>query len=370
MNDRLCILIDIASKVTDEHLAQIVTYAADRLASEEKAATDHEPVEGANAGQSDQPKNAAENTDKTPAEPCSCSSKSDKTEQEHHGLMPCPHCGSSSVNRFGSKRGKPRFRCKVCNKTFVTTTNTIMYYSHQDAKSWETAANDTVNGVPLRKTAENLKVSEYTSFRMRHKMLMALEQRENSGVVLQGECELDETYVLESHKGKKIPGYWRGPRKHGAVAQKPGLSNEQVCIMTGIERGGPAYANTQNTATPSRNEIISAFHEHIAKGSHIICDGASGYDVLYNVLNCDVTHTHTHGINKVNGFHSFIKRRYDHGYHGLATKYLNRYNSLFGLVYGRVQQAAESMRKLIGNNQGNGNFFKVSALKTENLLTV
>jgi len=245
-----------------------------------------------------------------------------------------------------------------------------MYYSHQDAASWAAAANDTINGLPLRETAENLEVSEYTSFRMRHKMLMALEQRENSGVVLQGECELDETYVLESHKGKKIPEYWRGPRKHGAVAQKPGLSNEQVCIMTGIERGGHAYANTQNVAMPSRNEIISAFHEHIAEGSHVICDGASGYDVLFDALNCDVTHTHAHGINKVNGFHSFIKRRYYSCYHGLATKYLNRYNSLFGLVYGRVQQAAESMRKLVCNNQGTGNFFKTSAVKTENLLTV
>ena len=77
-----------------------------------------------------------------------------------------------------------------------------MYYSHQSADSWNSTANDTITGVPLSKTAENLDVSQYTAFRMRHKMLMALEQHEPSSVVLHGDCELDETFVLESHKGK------------------------------------------------------------------------------------------------------------------------------------------------------------------------
>jgi hypothetical protein len=140
--------------------------------------------------------------------------------------------------------------------------------------------------------------------------------------------------------------------------------------MTGIERGGSAYATTVNMAAPSKSEIVTAFHEHIAEGSHVICDGATGYDVLFDDLKCDVTHTHPHGINSVNGFHSFIKHRYDHGYHGLSTKYINRYNSMFGLVYGRVQQAKESLKRLICSNQGTGNFFKVSAIKREYLLVV
>jgi hypothetical protein len=36
---------------------------------------------------------------------------------------------------------------------------------------------------------------------------------------------------LESLKGRKIPeNYYRKPRKHGAKAAKPGLSNEQICV--------------------------------------------------------------------------------------------------------------------------------------------
>ena len=366
MDDRLCVLIDIASRVTDEHLAEIVAYAAERLISEELWVSSPEPTEDRDTETEAELPDPADSVN--PREHDMHPMTTDKRERS--ALLPCPHCGSAAVNRFGYKRGKPRFRCNECGKTYVTTTNTVMYYSHQSADSWDSAANDTVTGVPLWKTADNLEISEYTAFRMRHKMLMALERRDPSSVVLQGECELDETYVLESHKGKKIPYYWRSPRKHGSVAKKPGLSNEQVCIMTGIERGGPAYANTQNTAAPSKNEILASFRGHIAEGSHVICDGASGYDVLFNELRCDITHTHPHGINKVNGFHSFIKRRYNHGYRGLATKYLNRYNSLFGLVYGRIQQATVTMSKLLRNNQGTDNYFKVSAVKTANLLVI
>jgi transposase-like protein len=180
MEDRLSALIEIASKVTDEHLAEITNYAACWLS--EEATTQIVQSE-------------------TIAIP-DVALSSGNSEREHNSLLPCPHCGSTAVNHFGSKRGKPRFRCKVCKKTFVFTTNTVMYYSHQNAESWSATADDLVSGVPLRETAENLGISEYTAFRMRHKLLMALEQREPVGTVLQGECELDETYVLESHNGK------------------------------------------------------------------------------------------------------------------------------------------------------------------------
>ena len=43
---------------------------------------------------------------------------------------------------------------------------------------------------------------------------------------------------------------------------------------------------------------------------------------------------HFYNLNTVNGYHSFIKKRYNF-YKGVATKFLNRYNVLFGLTYGK-----------------------------------
>ena len=42
--------------------------------------------------------------------------------------------------------------------------------------------------------------------------------------VFSGKIELDEKYVLNSHKGKKIDNL--KPRKRGGLASKRGLSNE------------------------------------------------------------------------------------------------------------------------------------------------
>lgn len=95
-------------------------------------------------------------------------------------------------------------------------------------------------------------------------------------IVLSVVCELDDTFVLDSYKGTKLPkDFWRKPRKHGAVAQKPGISNEYVCISTGVSRNGGNIANS---------------------------------------------------------FHSFIIERYNQ-YRGVATKYLNRYNALFAKLF-------------------------------------
>ena len=56
-----------------------------------------------------------------------------------------------------------------------------------------------------------------TAFNMRHKILTALEDWLNDHpTVLSDVAELDETFVLESYKGKKLlESVTRAPRKHG-----------------------------------------------------------------------------------------------------------------------------------------------------------
>ena len=39
----------------------------------------------------------------------------------------CPHCTSEHINRFGKVNGRQRYRCKARRKTFMDTTNTILY---------------------------------------------------------------------------------------------------------------------------------------------------------------------------------------------------------------------------------------------------
>lgn len=136
----------------------------------------------------------------------------------------------------------------------------------------------------------------------------------------------------------------RKSRKHGAKAQKRGISNEYVCICTGIRRKGDAYAATVNRAKPDAEELAVVFTGHIAHDTLVLCDGLKSYHSLTAAIGCTVKDCHKlqeeekgfFNLNTVNGFHSFIKRRYCF-YRGVATKYLNRYNALFSTSYHKAE---------------------------------
>lgn len=258
--------------------------------------------------------NGNPNADHNTADVAEPASEENKIQRER---KICPHCSGRNVIKYGHKRGKQRYYCKDCDMLFMETTGTIMEHSHYDEGIWYEVLADTIDGfVPLDKTADRLGLSHNTVFTMRHKALMSMEKKEQmSPVVLQEISELDETYVLESFKGTKLPNnVERKPRKHGAKSQSRGISNEQICIMAGVQRnGGPAYATTINRAHPSKDEIERAFKDHIDTGCVAFTDGLKGYKHLESVIDCVVEsvsvesqkNSGTANLNNVNGFHSF-----------------------------------------------------------------
>jgi len=279
---------------------------------------------------------------------------------EDQPAPPCPHCGSSA-KRNGNKDGIQRFQCKTCGKTFAGTTKTALYHSQSGEAVWKQVIRDTLDGVPIAGTASALALSTDTVFRMRHKILLGLEAEEaRNPTVLDGVCEFDDTYVLESLKGgKKLPeDYYRKARRHGAVAQKPGISNEYISISTGIQRDGSAYCCTVARSTPSKDEISAAFDGHIGEAALALCDGAKSYNILGENGNCDVIHVDEENksgfyhTNTANGLHSHIKEMYKH-YKGVATKYLNRYNALFAKMYRAGEGLADSIYNILCNTEIN-----------------
>jgi transposase-like protein len=168
----------------------------------------------------------------------------EEIDKEKKSISPdCTHCGGSRVVRNGHKHGKQSYLCRHCCKSFVETTKTAFFNSHSGEAVWKQVIRDTVNGISIDKTASNLELHRDTVFNMRHKILFCLEQEDLVNPIhLEGVCEVDETYVLENYKGKKLSSdFWRRPRKHGAVAIKPGLSDEYICVCTGVKRDSQGH---------------------------------------------------------------------------------------------------------------------------------
>jgi transposase-like protein len=290
----------------------------------------------------------------------------DQAEREKESApVKCLNCGSEHVVRNGKRHGRQAYICKECGKSFVQTSTSAIAWSHSSETVWKQVIRDTVEGVALDKTAQDLALSHVTVFNMRHKILYAVEQAVLSAPIkLNGVCEADETYVLESVKGSKIPeDYHRGARKHGAKASKPGLSNEYICVCTSVDDYNNCTAEAVNRATPSKTEIEQIFGEKITENTIILCDGNQNYDVLND--RCTVAHTER--VNRVNSFHTMFKERLQAA-RGVATIYLNRYNALFAQIFAKRDKAVDKIYELMTDR--NNTFSTTSAVKSENLLIV
>jgi transposase-like protein len=296
-------------------------------------------------------------------------------EEEDKLVVPkCPHCGGDTVVKNGHNHDRQQYLCRDCGKSFCGTTNSAVCHSHSGETVWKQVIHDTVNGVAIDKTAGSLGLHHETVFNMRHKILYSLEQNnKNNPIILSGVCEADETYLLESEKGRKIPpDYHRKARKHGAVAGKRGISDEYICVCAGIERDGGAFSMAVNRASPTKDEIMRVFGGKVSSQTLILCDGSKSYDILSRegkctVINAGPDNSGFNHINTVNGYHSFIKER-NRNARGFATAYLNRYNALFSMVYRSSEFIADDIYKMMTNM--NGGFASIESTQHSGLLDI
>jgi transposase-like protein len=284
-------------------------------------------------------------------------------EREDNKVPECPHCHSQDVRKDGHKDGKQRYLCGGCGRVFTKATGSIMQGSHYRKEIWEQAIRDTGVGKSLEKSAQELKITHNAMFNLRHKILLGMQDREKENpTVLNGVCEIDDAFVLESLKGTPVPGnYWRKARKHGAKAQKVGISDEYIDISTGVERNGKSYCKSVNRASPGKEDIERVFTGHIGENALVLCDGEKSYHAITDIANCVVRNVKdketTEGgkgffnINTVNSLHSFIKNQY-RAYRGVATKYLNRYNVLFARAYTNTTMSDADIADLLKQSDG------------------
>ena len=128
----------------------------------------------------------------------------------------CPHCAGREVVGWGRSDGLLRFRCKSCGRTFNALTKTPMAHLRKKEK-WLDHARAMIEGKSLAKTAALCGVHPTTAFRWRHRFLRAPASDKPRG--LRGIVEADETFILESFKGRRSDL----PRKAANAAEGPGI---------------------------------------------------------------------------------------------------------------------------------------------------
>lgn len=179
----------------------------------------------------------------------------------------CPHCAGRAIVAWGRSHGLSRFRCKSCGRTFNALTKTAMAHLHKRER-WFDHARAMIEGKSLAKTAELCGVHPTTAFRWRHRFLgapAADKPRKLSGIV-----EADETFILESFKGRwsDLP---RKARKRGGPARHPGLHSDNIPVLVARDRRGATF----DAVLPQDDSasIGAALAGVVTGENHLIGDG-------------------------------------------------------------------------------------------------
>ena len=237
----------------------------------------------------------------------------------------CPHCDNRDVVRWGQASALPRYRCKACLRTFNALTKTPLAKLRMKDK-WTTQTAAMIDGVSLAKAARRCAVHYTTAFRWRHRFLAALAG--DKPKTLAGIVEGDETFILQSFKGKRsaMP---RKSRKRGGKSTKRGLSAEQIPVIVARDRQGA----TTDAVLPKLNRvsIAAALDGVVTPANEFCCDGGTAIVAFARKAGIAAHILPMPGkpspqapdfhLNNVNAYHGRLKE-WLRRFHGVATKNL------------------------------------------------
>jgi hypothetical protein len=216
---------------------------------------------------------------------------------------------------------------RAAGATFNGLTKTPMAHLRKKEK-WPAHARAMIEGESLVKTAQLCGVHPTTAFRWRHRFLRA--PAANKPRTLRGIVEADETFILESFKGRwsELP---RAPRKRGGNARHPGLYQDNIPVLVARDRKGatfdavlPQVDGASLGAAPAG--IVTPDNHLIADGGRPIAAFARRAGIPFHAVPSpgkpapEAPHLH---INNVNAYHRL--KQWLSRFNGVATKNLPNY---------------------------------------------
>lgn len=290
---------------------------------------------------------------------------SDIRESRFSKGVKCPHCNSEKIKCHGKYKKRQRYKCKECGRTFNDLTCTPMAGTHMPDK-WAKHIRLVSDGKTLKQVAEELEIHISTAFYWRHKVLKALNSIDAE--MLSGVVESDETFFLESNKGKsQVSG--RKARKRGSVSKFRGISREQVCVVVAMDRSGHMVSTNAGRGRITAKQIDKAIGSKISDGSILCTDSAKNYAYFskmkglqhhkVNARKKQYVINKLYHIQHVNSYHERIGTWITRRLRGVATKYMDHY-----LSWHRFMELNKSMDQLSRWNQLISQLFSVSTATT------
>jgi transposase-like protein len=174
----------------------------------------------------------------------------------------CLHCSSTGVVRNGHddrERHRQRYLCKTCKYRFDDLTGTVLAGHHQPVSTWILGSYFMGVNLSNRQIAHELGLCESDVQAMTEVLRHGIVAK-TPDVVLSGDVECDELYVVAGHKGnpEAVLAKGREGRRNRLKGSRGRgtLEKEKPPIFGMIERGGQVVirmlANVQQAIRSSR----------------------------------------------------------------------------------------------------------------------
>lgn len=245
----------------------------------------------------------------------------------------CPHCHSDNVYGHGKYKGRKRYKCKQCNKTFNDFTGTAIS-GIKKVDKFQEYLELTVKSVTIRKAAKELGVNVKTIFDWRHKLLSSISTV--NGASFSGIVECDDKQLDINEKGKR--NLYRKPYKRPSDREKKrGVSNDKVSVMVATDRKG---SSTMQIAKMGRIDLDSIENTigNFINETNVLCSDshpsimswANNREIEHHTFIASKQHVknkcyHVQHVNSIDNLYE----RWIKPFYGVATKYLPQYLNWF-----------------------------------------
>ncbi|HEX7118656.1 MAG TPA: hypothetical protein VF212_07715 [Longimicrobiales bacterium] len=170
----------------------------------------------------------------------------------------CPRCGAGEIQRWGQFKGRRRYRCRACDRTFSDLTGTPLAYLKR-LDGWAPFCACLLLGLSVRRTAAWIGLHKDTAFRWRHRLLASLLATENAW--LRGTVTTEQTWFTHSLKGSRSLG--RAPRRRavrGLAFRQPALA----WVLLAVDPHGAAAGAAVGPSRPGKADVARMLEGRLA----------------------------------------------------------------------------------------------------------
>ena len=278
----------------------------------------------------------------------------------------CPRCLGRSVSRDGhdeTQCHRQRYRCKDCGGRFDDLTGTILAGHHQPLSVWVLCLYFMGLNLSNLQIARELDLNEDDAHSMASALRAGLVAKDPP-VMLEGDVEIDEVYVVAGHKGNPVATQKEGRKgRRRRLKGAPGrgtLEKEKPPVFGMIQRGGQVVIRMlPNVQQKTIKPIIEAT---VTKGSMLYTDEYDIYDRLptWGYQHQSVCHSkgeyardadgdgfHEIHVNTMEGFWSLL-RSWLRPHRGISQEKLPIYLGFFQFVHNVRKRGKQLLGALVG----------------------